>query len=187
MKIDENNFIDELRKKNYKAMDYIVDVYGNLIYKIVYSVLSKNYNTNSIGECTNDVFIKIWSNIDCFDTVKGTFKIWIMAIAKFKAIDYERKLMKYIDYADIDDLPLSSGENIENAFILNERRDEILSVINKMKEPDKYIFIKKYFLNEEIDIIAQSLDLTKAAVENRLSRGRKLLKGKLINFNEEVI
>jgi RNA polymerase sigma-70 factor (ECF subfamily) len=86
LKIDENNFINELKKKNYKSMDYIVDIYGNLIYKISYSVLYKN-NTSSVEECTNDVFMKIWDNIDCFDIEKGTFKTWIMTISKFKAID----------------------------------------------------------------------------------------------------
>lgn len=187
MKIDENNFIKELRKKNYNSMEYLVDVYGNLIYKIVYSILYKSCDISSVEECTNDVFMKIWDNIDCFDTEKGTFKTWIMAIAKFKAIDYKRKLMKYSDYTDIDDLSLSSGENIENAFIIKERKDEILSAISKMKEPDRYIFLKRYFLNESIDTISQNLNLTKAAVENRLSRGRKLLKEKLISFREEIV
>ncbi|MBC8061698.1 MAG: sigma-70 family RNA polymerase sigma factor [Clostridiaceae bacterium] len=187
MKIDENNFISEIKKKNYKSMDYIVDIHGNLIYKIVYSLLSKNYNVSSVEECTNDVFMKIWQNINYFDIGKGTFKTWIMTIAKFQAIDYKRKLIKYSDYADVDNLILSSDEDIENSFILVERRNEILSVIYKMKEPDKNIFLKRYFLDEDINKIAESLGLTKAAVENRLSRGRKFLKGNLINYQEEVI
>ncbi len=187
LKVDENNFIDELKRKNCKAMDYVVDTYGNLLYKIIYSILYKNCDISSVEECMNDVFMKIWDNIDCFDIIKGTFKTWVMVIAKFKAIDYKRKLMKYSDCANIDDLSLSSGENIENAFILKERRNEILSAIEDMKDPDRYIFLKRYFLNEDIDTIAQSLSLTKAAIENRLSRGRKILKGKLVNFQEEVI
>ncbi|MFL0252747.1 sigma-70 family RNA polymerase sigma factor [Clostridium neuense] len=187
MKIDDKNFIKELRHKNSKAMDYIVDSYSNLIYKVIYSILYSNYDISSIEECATDVFMSIWNNIDCFDMEKGTFKTWVMTIAKFKAIDYKRKLMKRSDYTDIDNLNLASGENIENAFILKEKRNEILSAINEMKEPDKYIFLKRYFLNEDIDSIAKSLGLTRAAIDNRLSRGRKFLKGKLIKFNEEVI
>lgn len=187
MKVDETNFINELKKKNPKSMEFIVDMYGNLIYKIVYSVLYRDNDINSVEECTNDVFMKIWENIECFDDTKGTFKTWIMAISKFKAIDYRRKLMKHSEYTDIDDLHLSSSEDIENDFILKERRDEILSIIDRMKEPDKYIFIQRYFLNEDIDTIAGSLNLTKAAIENRLSRGRKVLREKLINFKERAI
>ncbi|WP_234117463.1 sigma-70 family RNA polymerase sigma factor [Clostridium hydrogenum] len=187
MKIDDKNFIKQLKNKNPKAMDYIVDIYSNLLYKVVYSIIFENHGVNSVEECTSDVFMAIWDNIDCFDTEKGSFKTWIMTIAKFKAIDYKRKLMKHCDYTDIDDLNLASGENIENAFILKEKRNEILSAINEMKKPDKYIFIKRYFLNEDIDSIAESLSLTRAAVDNRLSRGRKLLKSKLIKVNEEVI
>jgi RNA polymerase sigma-70 factor, ECF subfamily len=190
VKIDESNFIDELKRKNYKAMDYIVDVYGNLIYKIVYSILYENCYSSSVEECINDVFMKIWNNIDCFHEDKGNFKSWIIAIAKFKAIDYKRKLIKNSNYADINNyLALSSEENIEDILVTNETRNELLSAIGKMKEPDRDIFIKRYFLNENIDTIADSLSLTKAAVENRLSRGRKFLKGelKLLNFQLEGI
>lgn len=187
MKIDDTNFIKELKNKNHKAMDYLVDTYSNLIYKVVYSILYSKHGMNSVEECTSDVFMAIWNNIDCFDVEKGTFKTWIMTIAKFKSIDYTRKLMKHSDYTDINDLNLSSGENIENAFILKEKRNEILSAINEMKEPDKFIFLKRYFLNEDINSIAESLNLTRAAVDNRLSRGKKFLKGKLVKFNEEVI
>jgi len=187
LKVDETNFINELKKKNPKSMEFIVDMYGNLIYKIVYSVLYRDYGIGSVEECTNDVFMKIWENIECFDDTKGTFKTWIMAISKFKAIDYRRKLMKYSECTDIDDLNLSSSEDIEKDFILKERRDEILSIIDRMKEPDKYIFLKRYFFNEDITTIAGSLSLTKAAIENRLSRGRKVLREKLINFKERVI
>ncbi|MFL0267949.1 sigma-70 family RNA polymerase sigma factor [Candidatus Clostridium radicumherbarum] len=187
MKIDESNFIKELKNKNYKSMDYVIDMYGNLIYKIVYSILYNDYNICAVEECTNDVLIKIWDNIECFDSKKGSFKTWIITIAKYKAIDYKRKLIKYSNLTDIDSLILSSGEDIENGLILKERRAEILAAIDKMKEQDKHIFLKRYFLNEDINSIAQSLNLTKAAVENRLSRGRKFLKEQLINFQEEAI
>lgn len=187
LKVDETNFINELKKKNPKSMEFIVDMYGNLIYKIVYSVLYRDYDIGCVEECTNDVFMKIWENIECFDDTKGTFKTWIMAISKFKAIDYKRKIMKHSEYTDIDNLHISSSDDIENDFILKERRYEILSIIDRMKEPDKYIFLQRYFLNEDIDTIAGSLNLTKAAIENRLSRGRKVLREKLINFKERAI
>lgn len=45
-------------------MEYLADIYGNLIYKIVYSILCKNCDISSVEECTNDVFMKIWNNID---------------------------------------------------------------------------------------------------------------------------
>ncbi|KAJ53721.1 RNA polymerase sigma-70 factor [Clostridium tetanomorphum DSM 665] len=35
MKINEENFIRYLKKKNEKALDYIIDVYGGLIKSIV--------------------------------------------------------------------------------------------------------------------------------------------------------
>lgn len=89
MKIGEENFIHELINKNPKALEYIINTYGNLVYKIVYSILNRNHH--AAEECMDDVFVSVWSNIGSFKKDKGNFKNWIACIAKYKAIDYSRK------------------------------------------------------------------------------------------------
>ena len=65
MKIDEENLIIQLRKKNEKALDYVIDNYGWVIKSIVFKHL---YNLKSVqDECINDVLLGIWNNIGSFD------------------------------------------------------------------------------------------------------------------------
>ncbi|WP_097025812.1 sigma-70 family RNA polymerase sigma factor [Clostridium peptidivorans] len=185
MKIGEENFIRELINKNPKALEYIINTYGNLVYKIVYSILNENHHETE--ECMDDVFVSVWSNIVSFKKDKGNFKNWIACIAKYKAIDYSRKSNFNDNVENLDDYNLTAEVNIEGEIISKENRKEILNLVNSMKEVDREIFIRRYFLDEDIEFISQKVNMNRANVDNRLSRGRKFLKEKFDFFKKEVI
>lgn len=133
MIITENNFVQQLIDRNSKSLDYMVDNYSNLIYKIVFSVLSSCNDHQCMEECVNDIFLSIWNNIESFNNTKGSFKSWIIAVSKYKSIDYKRKLMKNSDIECIDDYTLSSNDSTENIIISKENKNELLSIIMEMK------------------------------------------------------
>lgn len=187
MIINENNFVQQLIDRNTKSLDYMVDNYSNLIYKIVFSVLSSCNDHQCIEECVNDIFLSIWNNIESFNNTKGSFKSWIIAVSKYKSIDYRRKLMKNSDIECIDDYTLSSNDSTESIIISKENKNELLSIIMEMKSIDKQIFIRRYFVQEDINDIAKSLNVTRIVVDNRLSRGRKFLREKIMALKKEVI
>lgn len=135
MNINEQNFIKEIRKRNTRALDYIVDNYSNLVFKIVVSVLNSSFYFQHVEECANDVFWSVWNNIDSFDEDKGEFKHWIAAISKYKAIDYKRKLFKESIVEDIDDYyNLCDEISTENTVLSKENRKEVLNAINNIKD-----------------------------------------------------
>jgi len=187
VKIDEDNFIRQLKYRNSKALDFIVDEYSNLVLKIIRTVLNSNFHSQYVEECANDVFWFVWSNIDSFDEQKGNFKYWIAAISKYKAIDYKRKLFKQNNIDSIDDHILCDDTSIENDFILNENKKEIFKVINYMKKEDREIFIRRYFLDEKVENIANAFGVNRNLIDKRLSRGRKFLKEKLILLKGEIL
>lgn len=53
--IDETNFIKEIRNKNPDALEFAVNAYGNLVYKIIYSVLNNTFEMPYIEECVSDI------------------------------------------------------------------------------------------------------------------------------------
>ncbi|CBZ01864.1 sigma-70 family RNA polymerase sigma factor [Clostridium botulinum] len=187
MKIDEDNFITQLKYKNSKALDFIVEEYSNIVFKIICTVLNSNFHSQYVEECANDVFWSVWSNIDSFDENKGNFKHWIAAISKYKAIDYKRKLFKQNNIESIDDHILCGDTSIEKDFILNENKEEIFEVMNYMKKEDREIFIRRYFLDEKVENIAKILGVNRNLIDKRLSRGRKFLREKLILLKGEIL
>lgn len=186
---DKNSFIKQIKNKNPKGLDFIVNNYSNLVFKITHSVLNSSFHSHHIEECVNDVFLSVWNNIDSFDENKGNFKKWISAISKYKAIDYKRKFFKQSTCECIDkyELSLYDKENLENNIISKENRKELLSAINEMHDKDREIFIRRYFLYEGIENIAKTFGVNRSMIDKRLSRGRKLLKEKLILLKEEML
>lgn len=179
MKISKDNLLPQLKSKNPKALDSLVDVYGNLLYKVIYNVIGSYGDTGIVEECLNDVLLNIWNNINKFSGEESKFPKWICVIAKYKAIDYQRKISKYKKTTDIDDCILISDLLVEEELINEENSTELLKYINLMEPLDKKIFIMKYFLDESINNIAKSLNLARGSVDSRLSRGRRFLKLKL--------
>lgn len=110
-----------------------------------------------------------------------------MAVTKYKAIDYKRKICGQVNSECIDDYSLTDHENTEKLIIEKENREELLALINSMDPVDREIFIRRYFLDEEISNIAAKLSIRRSAVDNRLSRGRKSLKKKFSVLKGEVI
>ncbi|MPQ44717.1 sigma-70 family RNA polymerase sigma factor [Clostridium tarantellae] len=186
MSCNENNYVKRLKKGKEDALEFIVDMYLPLVKGITYKVLSPLGNNGIIEECINDIFLSIWNNSNKFNGEIKDFKKWLCVIAKFKAIDYYRKEVKKqeitLDY--INDL---GNNSVEDEIITIENRDELLKVINTLEPLDKEIFIRKFFLGNKSQDIALALGITKASVDNRICRGKKKLKPKLIQFKLGVV
>lgn len=180
MKINDTNYVAQLKNKNSRALEFTIDNYGNLIYSVVRSALKEGFCELHVGECMNDVFLSVWNNIESFDETKGDFKCWIVAISKYKAIDYQRKFCKQNSVERFDDRELYDELTTENIVISKENRKELIEAIHDMNDQDREIFIRRYFLSENIGNIARTFSVDRNVVDQRLSRGRKFLKGKLV-------
>lgn len=173
MKINEENFLDQLKKKNEKALDYVIDTYG----WIIKSVIKKHlYNLQSVqDECINDVLLGLWNNIDKFDENKSEFKNWIAGIAKFKAIDYKRKYLRELDNEKVDDLNITVDDSI-NELLKNELSLEMQEMMNSLKEKDRELFYKLYVEEIEVDKVSQETGIKRDVIYNRVSRAKKKLR-----------
>ncbi|KUO60426.1 MAG: RNA polymerase subunit sigma-70 [Gracilibacter sp. BRH_c7a] len=184
MKISDTNLVIQLKKKNRRALEFILEAYGNLVYSVVRQVLQEKSCDPYVEECINDVFLSVWNNADSFDGTKGCFKGWLAAIAKYKAIDYRRKLWRQNFLECAADRELYDELTTENIVIAKEDRQELLAAIHEMNKQDREIFIRRYFLCEDIETIAGMFGVDRNVVDQRLSRGRKHLKEKLMRKGE---
>ena len=187
LKIDETNFMAEIKNKNPDALEFAVNSYGNLVYKIVYGVLGRTFEMPSIEECVSDAFFAAWNHIESYNEEKGNFKNWLLAIARYKAIDYRRKFSQHGHVQCLDDSTVPSLLSVEEIIIAKENKEELIRAIQGMGDTDKQIFIRRYFLGESILSIAQGLGTDRTYVDNRLSRGRKALREKLVFLKGEVM
>ncbi|HEY2493545.1 MAG TPA: sigma-70 family RNA polymerase sigma factor [Paenibacillus sp.] len=181
MKSNDTNFIQRLQRQEEDALEFIVDKYLPLIKGVTYKVLAPLNNNGVMEECINDVFLSIWKNSKKFNGNLNDFKKWICAIAKFKSIDYYRKVSKEIEFSS-DYMDLNAGKSAEDELMMLEDRTELIKLINHLEPVERDIFIMKFFLGLNTEEISIKLGMTKAAIDNRIYRGKKKLNKNAINL-----
>ncbi len=176
--ITEENFIKYLKKGDDKVLNYIVDKYLGTVKTIVHKILYNN--KEEIEECINDIFFSIWQNRNKFyGNDQLEFKKWIFKISRYKAIDYYRKINNDFQL-EINENIISTDLSPEDNFIIKEKEKETFKMLDSLKDTDKKIFIMKYYLGMKSEEISKILNLTPTAIDNRIYRGKKILRDKVI-------
>ncbi|SOC19474.1 RNA polymerase sigma-70 factor [Ureibacillus xyleni] len=170
MQINEQNYIQEIKKRNEAALVFIIDKYAGLLKSVILKHLAP-YQLE-VDECLDDTLLAIWLNIDAFDERKGSFKNWIAIIAKYKALDKRRSLNRYneIHVSTID--LIEPNQEIETQTVV----DDIDELLSHLSPDDQHLFKKYYVEKEKTNDLATELNLSPSAIHSRLSRGRNKLR-----------
>src|SRR5215216_2553895 len=81
------NFPELLKTRSCDAFAKLYDKYSAAIYSIICKIVT---NTNIAEELLQDVFVKVWRNIDKYNESKGTLFTWMLQIARNTCTDYLR-------------------------------------------------------------------------------------------------
>ena len=98
---------------NQQAFKELIDRYTPQIYNFVVRFVGPD----NAPDVTQDVFIKVWKNIEKFDVERAHFKTWLFTIARNTTTDYLRK-KKSIVFSDLDTEEGIFEDNVEDEAIL---------------------------------------------------------------------
>ena len=184
--IDERNFIQKLREHDEQALEYVLRRYGGLLKSEIMNMLAKY--PDDWDDCFSEVLMKIWNNIGSYDERKSSFPNWIVAVARYRAIDYLRRNERESGSLSLENLLENGGDKIglsENQFgydlqtkIENGGADfshEMEKLLAGLSPGDRELFIKYYVEEIEMEELSRETGLTKPAIYNRLARGKKKL------------
>lgn len=166
--------IKYIKKKNQKGMEILIDQYNSLITSVIRFHLGKLINYEE--ECVSDTLLAIWDNIEGFEKDKNTFKNWICAIAKYKAIDYKRKYLSKIETSNLEEQTYYIDKNLLEVEI----QEEINETLKCLSEEDREIFKRYYLHDESIVEIANDRKLAISSVYSKLSRGKSKIRKTLL-------
>ncbi|MHC1685252.1 MAG: sigma-70 family RNA polymerase sigma factor [Clostridiaceae bacterium] len=172
--IDKDNFIQGLRYKDLKALDYLVDNYSDLALRVSYSVLN---NIELSKECANEILLKVWDNISSFKGSNEDFGKWFVVITKRHAIDCLRREKRYSNSLELKhDIAYTLDDSAFEEVNKKLQEDELKSKLDMLDENSKEIIVGRYFEDKTIEEISLDLGIGKSAVSNRLLRAKKKLK-----------
>ena len=197
MKITEQNFVQEISKRNEEALSYVMLHYGGLVKSVTRRYL--NVLSQYEEECISDVFFAVWTHIDSFQPERNPFANWIAGIARLKALDYKRKYARQLQERGLEQAepflhavqdgstPTSDagtgGEPYTGAAagafceaIAEEFSRETEEMLACLKPRDRELFVKLYVEEKTFDEIAAETGTDKSVLYNRLSRGKRKLR-----------
>jgi len=80
----QDELLQQIYKKDPKAFSMLYDMYSKSLYGVIFNLLK---NREESEDVLQEVFVKIWKNIDSYNENKGRFFTWVLNIARNASID----------------------------------------------------------------------------------------------------
>ena len=172
----EINLIEGLRRQSPKAQQQMLGRYGNAVFAQVARLVPA---VEDAEEVYQDVFVKVFKNINMYDATQSSLKTWISHIAYNESISFLRKKsVPLIYYEDREgEAELLSESEVEATFgHPNPETVQLIRAAIKHLPPDERAVITMFYYEEmslkEIAYVTESIPTT---VASKLSRTRKKL------------
>ena len=178
--MQEKDIIKLIQVKNEKGVEELLHNYGPLMKYIVSPILP---SAEDREECINDICMRIWNNIEKYDSSKGSWTGWLTVISRNTAISFLKRNGKASD-TDILDTELEDNTSDPSELLVREEQAELFrSALSQLSSFEYDLFYRKYYYRQTASQIARELGITVKAAERRLDR----IKGKLRKTLSEVL
>ncbi len=162
-KYDEPELVLLLKQRSQHVFSYLYDNYAGALLTIIRNIVSDEELANDVLQ---EVFVKVWKQIESYDSTKGRLFTWMLNIARNASIDTIRSK----GYQNSQ----QNRELTEDVYIAGGtsemRIDQIglRKVVHSLKQEYKVLVELSYFQGYTQDEIAKMLGIPLGTVKTRL-------------------
>lgn len=183
-RVSDADLVERAEKGERPAFDELVERHYAVVVTAAYKVL---VDVDAANDCAQEAFLEAAGNLGSLRE-KAKFVRWIYGISHRKAIYVLRRQKLHTAALEIKKdesralIPLGSpSDQAEKA----EKLASIRKSLSDIPEIYREVIVLKYVDGRSHDEIAQILDLSHAAVDKRLTRGKDLLRESLKRWKTE--
>ena len=136
---DEAALIARIRGGDQSAMADVYDRHSGIVYAVALRVLG---DTSAAEDVVQEVFLQLWRNPQAFDAERGRLAPWLAVIARNRAIDLLRKRPME---DDIDELPISTGVNLEDEAAQRMAISKVRGVLAQLPQDQRRLLEMAFF------------------------------------------
>jgi RNA polymerase sigma-70 factor (ECF subfamily) len=169
----EEELIALLRQQSREAFNYLYANYSAGLYGVIRKVISDEQTAQDVLQ---DVFVKIWNNIEQYNPGKGRIYTWMINIARNAAID------KLRSKGEIMKSKIHGGEEV----VYNAQKDlktevatdtiGLKDAVAELKPEYQVIVNLAYYKGFTMDEIAKTLEIPLGTVKTRMRHAMQLLR-----------
>jgi RNA polymerase sigma-70 factor (ECF subfamily) len=158
------------------AQQRMLQSYGSMVFGLISRIITSQEDAEEIYQ---DVFVKIFRNIDAYDESKASLATWISRIAYNECVSFTRRNKPPVIYVDDSEVDLESIQDDALTRVFQQQDEPTILLIEKALDylpPEELALITMfYFDDKSIKDIAFITESTPTNVATRLCRTRRKL------------
>ncbi|TLV01033.1 RNA polymerase sigma factor [Dyadobacter luticola] len=168
----EHELVTLLKSNNRGAFEYLYDHYSSALYGIILKITK---DEDRAADVMQDAFLKIWRNIQSYNSEKGTLFTWILNIARNTAIDKLRMEVKMEHVLKLD--TVTDGQLI-SASVFNPMPAtlDLRSIVENLLPERKVLIDLVYFQGYTHEEVSENLNLPLGTVKSRIRKALQELR-----------
>jgi len=183
--LPDNELFRKIAEYDSKALEELYDRYSPILYTLIKRIVN---DKNVADEILSEVFVVIWRKIPKFNFDMNNVYVWLIILARNKAVDKLRRdrdegnLPEYNDeYEDKFILPRLSKVidqlDLKDAYTAREKFEEAL---NKLTDAQQYVIFLAYYNGKTEKEIAEKLNIPLPTVKSKIKVALSNLKQNLL-------
>jgi RNA polymerase sigma factor (sigma-70 family) len=166
-KYTEQELTSSLQRREQSAFSYLYDQYSGALYSVIHNIVTDSEIANDVLQ---EVFVKIWKQIESYDASKGRLFTWMLNISRNASID----MLRSRQYQHSKQNQELTDHVYEKAGAVSDSTDNIglKKIVNKLKEDQRVLVELSYFqgyTQDEISI-SKMLNVPLGTVKTRLRK-----------------
>ncbi len=171
-----DKLIQSLCRQEALAQRYLLQLYGEMIFGQVARIVTCQEDAEEVYQ---DVFVKVFRNIQSYDAKQASLATWMSRIAYNESLNFLRRTKPPIIYVDDRDVDLESIQDEAVNQVFQQQDEQTIQLIEHALDylpPDEMALIMMFYFDDmSIKDIAFTTDSTPPTVASRLSRTRRKL------------
>ena len=171
-----DKLIQSLCRQEALAQRYLLQLYGEMIFGQVARIVTCQEDAEEVYQ---DVFVKVFRNIESYDRRQASLATWMIRIAYNESLNFVRRAQQPLIYVDDRDVDLESIQNEALAQVFQQQDEATIQLIERALDylpPEELALITMFYYDDmSLKDIAYATDSTSSTVASRLSRTRRKL------------
>jgi len=169
--INTEQLVELLQQRDRQGFSMLYDQYAGTLLGILQRIVNDEHIAEDLLQ---EVFVKVWRNIQTFERNKGTFFTWLLNIARNSAVDHLRsklhKSHKLQTGIEVQDYHVHSAHN------LNIESIGLKKLVGILEPKYREVIDMIYFWGYTQDEVSKLLNMPLGTVKTRTRMGIQILR-----------
>lgn len=170
----EHLWLEEARAGDQKAFGRLVDAYQRPVFNLTYRMLG---DPEEAADAAQEAFLRAYTRLHQYNP-EHKFSTWLFSIANHHCIDRLRK--RRVTVLPMDDSPLffsleSDTLRPDEHLLAKEQSKELQRLLDQLEPEYRTPLVLRYWHEYSYQEIAETMEISLAAVKSRLFRARQKL------------